>query len=267
MRFVKHRYRVMAGILVCLLLGGCYFFQFATQPMPSQRFEANQPATGLIVLMPGFGDGPRHYVKHGFVDTVRAANPAFDVVAVNAHFGYYRNFSVVDRLHEDIIEPLRERYDAIWLVGISMGGLGAAIYTMSYPDNVDGMILLAPFMGSEEVVEEVMSAGSLGRWTPPDLSTIEDDRDRRYYELWTFYQGYVTDPGRKPGLYLGFGDQDHLRGPNAFVAEVLKPEQSLVLSGGHKWRVWKPLFAELANRAITDENLAASADSEAGGEL
>ena len=253
--------------VACLALSGCYLLQSASQPMPSQRFEASQPASGLIVLMPGFGDGPQHYIEHGFVDTVRAANPAFDVIAVNAHFGYYRNYSVVDRLHEDIIEPLRSRYDAVWLVGISMGGFGAAAYAMSHPDNVDGMILLAPFMGSEEVVTEVMSAGTLAQWTPPDLAAIEDDRDRRFNELWVFFQNYVTDPARKPALYLGFGDQDHLRGPNAFVAEVLRPEQSLVLPGGHKWVVWKPLFEELANRALADKNMASSLDKAAGSNL
>ncbi len=259
MRIVKLRCGILKVSLVCLMLSGCYFLQPATQPMPAQRFEANQPATGLIVLMPGFGDGPQHYVEHGFVDAVHTVNPAFDVIAVNAHFGYYRNYSLVDRLHQDIIEPLRSRYDEIWLVGISMGGFGAAAYTMAHPDIIDGMILLAPFMGSAEVVEEVMSAGTLGQWIPPDLGSIEAGMDRRYYELWKFYQGYVKSPQRKPGLYLGFGDQDHLRGPNAFVAEVLKPEQSLVLAGGHKWVVWKPLFVELASRAIGDKNMAESA--------
>jgi pimeloyl-ACP methyl ester carboxylesterase len=257
MRYMNFRYRSLGIIFACLLLQGCYFMQSASKPMPAQRFEASAPVAGLLVLLPGFGDGPQQYLEYGFVETVRQTNPAFDVIAVNAHFGYYRNYSVVDRLHEDIIAPLRSRYDEIWLVGISMGGFGAAAYTMTNPEVVDGMILLAPFMGSSDVVEEVMAAGSLGQWVAPELTAIEDDKERRFYELWQFYQGYVETPERKPSLYLGFGDQDHLGGPNSFVADVLTAEHSLVLPGGHKWAVWQPLFAELAYRAIGNKKLAA----------
>ena len=242
-----------------LLLGGCYLLQSASEPIPAERFESAS-ASGLVVLLPGFGDGPKHYVDNGFVDAVRSANPAFDVVAVNAHFGYYRNYSVIERLHQDILAPARERYDEIWLVGISMGGFGAAAYGMTYPELVDGLILLAPYMGSPEVVEDVMASGELGRWIPPDLDSIDDDKERRFYELWLFYQQYVAAPGRKPRLYLGYGDRDHLREPNAFVAGVLAPERSLMLPGGHKWAVWQPLFTELVDRAIGRQGMAATAE-------
>ena len=257
MRLTNSRNRSLAIAIACLVLHGCYLLQSASAPIPVQRFEAATPAAGLIVLLPGFGDGPQQYVDYGFVETVRQANPAFDVIAANAHFGYYRNYSVVDRLHQDIIAPLHPRYDEIWLVGISMGGFGAAAYSMTYPDLVDGMILLAPFMGSAEVVEDVMAAGSLGQWVPPQLAAIEDDKERRFYELWRFFQGYVETPERKPRLYLGFGDRDHLGGPNSLVADVLSAEHSLILPGGHKWAVWQPLFAELTKRAIGNGKLVA----------
>ena len=249
-------FRFLAVAAAGLLLGGCYLLQSASEPIPAERFESNS-ASGLVVLLPGFGDGPQQYVDNGFVDAVRAANPAFDVIAVNAHFGYYRNYSVIERLHQDILAPASERYDEIWLVGISMGGFGAAAYGMTYPELVDGLILLAPYMGSPDVVGEVMASGDLGRWVPPDLSAIDDEKQRRFYELWQFYQRYVAAPGRKPRLYLGYGDRDHLRPPNEFVAGVLAPERSLMLSGGHKWVVWQPLFAELVGRAIGAPGLAA----------
>ncbi|CAD7837542.1 MAG: hypothetical protein [Olavius algarvensis Gamma 3 endosymbiont] len=257
MRSTGFRYRSLGFVCACLLLAGCYLTQSASKPMPAQYFPAVAPATAVIVLLPGFGDGPQHYLDYGFVKTVRQANPAFDVVAANAHFGYYRNYSVVERLHQDIIAPLQSRYDEIWLVGISMGGFGAAAYAMNNPDIVDGMILLAPFMGSADVVAEIDAAGGLARWAPPELSAIEDDRERRFYELWRFYQAYARAPERKPSLYLGFGNEDHLRGPNSIVANVLLPERSLVLDGGHKWLVWQPLFTELVQRAIGKPRLAA----------
>ena len=257
---LQNLYRAFSLVIVSLLLGGCYLMQSASEPMPAERFDSGGQSSSLIVFLPGFADGPQDYVENGFIEAVRDANPAFDVVAANAHFGYYRNYSVIQRLHEDIIGPVSEGYDQIWLVGISMGGFGAAAYSMTYPRIVDGMILLAPYMGSPEVVGEVMSNGDLASWQAPDLATIADPKERRFYELWQFYREYALSPGRKPSLYLGFGDADHLRGPNAFVAGVLPPERSLVLPGGHKWVVWQPLFTELVNRAIGNSTLADAGD-------
>jgi len=59
MRFLNFRYRSLGIIFTCLLLQGCYLIQSASKPMPAQRFEAAAPAAGLIVLLPGFGDGPQ----------------------------------------------------------------------------------------------------------------------------------------------------------------------------------------------------------------
>ena len=95
-------YRAFSLVIVSLLLGGCYLMQFASEPMPAERFDSGGQASGLIVFLPGFADGPQDYVENGFIEAVRDANPAFDVVAANAHFGYYRNYSVIQRLHEDI---------------------------------------------------------------------------------------------------------------------------------------------------------------------
>ena len=77
-------------------------------------------------------------------DRPREFDPRLDVIAADAHFGYYRARSVVDRLHEDLIAPVADRYERVWLVGISMGGFGSALYAMEHPDVVDGVIMLAP---------------------------------------------------------------------------------------------------------------------------
>ena len=49
-----------------------------------------------------------------------------DCVAVDATIGYYLDGSVANRLQREIIELARTLgYREIWLVGVSMGGLGA----------------------------------------------------------------------------------------------------------------------------------------------
>lgn len=244
--------RALLAIVFLLPSFGCYFTKSASIPMPAVRHSATSTsADGLIVLLPGFGDEPEDYEENGFVEMVRTANPRFDVIAPDAHFGYYRAFTVVDRLHQDVIGPaMKKGYRRLWLVGISMGGLGAASYAMEHEDLVEGIILLAPYMGDSEVIEEISKAGGLKKWSPPDLESVEDPEMRHYYELWSWYQAYAVHPESQPKLFIGFGDEDRLRHPNKLVAEVLPDDRSLVMHGGHKWKVWRPLFERLVRRAL-----------------
>lgn len=244
--------RATLALVLLLPSIGCYFTKSASVPMPAVHHGATSTAAdGLIVFLPGFGDGPDDYEENGFVKMVQAVSPRFDIIAADAHFGYYRAFSVVDRLHEDVIAPAAKKgYHRIWLVGISMGGLGAASYAMEHEDLIEGAILLAPYMGDSDVVEEVSEAGGLSKWSPPELDAIEDEETRHYYELWRWYKEYVEHPESQPKLFIGYGDEDRLRHPNELVASVLPKERSEVMEGGHKWRVWKPLFHKLIRRAL-----------------
>lgn len=208
-------------------------------------------ADTLVVLLPGLGDGPADYVANGFVDRIQAANPSCDVIAADAHIGYYRTRTFLPRLAADVIDPAADRYDSIWLVGISLGGFGSAIYAADHADTIDGLILLAPYMGDHGMIAQISDAGGLARWNPPaEIAAIEDDEQRKYHELWAFFRDYVTAPESQPDLYIGWGTDDSLDVPNGFVAEVLPPEHSATLPGGHRWTVWKPLFAELVERAF-----------------
>lgn len=239
---------------VGLFVLGCAAVRPPSDPMPAVFHTApEERGSGLIVFVPGFGDGPEDFARGGFVEQVRRANPGFDVIAADAHFGYYREgFIVVDRLHRDLIAPVADRYDQVWLVGISMGGLGAAAYAMEHPEVVDGLILLAPFLGSREVIEQVKQAGGLREWVPPaDIDSIEGDRRRKYFELWSWYKRYVTSPSAMPALYLGCGEEDRLTVPTRLVAEVLPEEHWAARPGGHRWSTWTPLFETLSGRALS----------------
>ncbi len=200
----------------------------------------------LIVFLPGFLDGPEHFVKYGFVEIARRFNPHADVLAADAHFAYYRTRSVITRLEEDVIGPAKAAgYEEIWLVGISMGGFGALIYAIAHPERITGVLALAPYLGEEDVIEEVMKAGGLKAWKGPPAAPVEDDTLRKSYELWGWLKGYAHQE-KRPRLLLGYGDQDKVRTPAALIREVLPKAQVQVRPGGHKWVVWKPLFERFA---------------------
>src|SRR5690625_6784033 len=72
------------------------------------------------------------FPNHGFVAT--GSELDIDMLAADAHFGYYRERTFVQRLHEDIILPARQQgYQHIWLLGLSMGGFGAVLYCNEHP--------------------------------------------------------------------------------------------------------------------------------------
>jgi pimeloyl-ACP methyl ester carboxylesterase len=243
----------VAGAFLLLMLSGCYVTQGARVPMPAEHHSAKTSAEGLIVFLPGFWDSPKKIEANGMIDIVRQIAPGFDVVVPNAHFAYYRKQNIVERLHTDVIQPIAHRYQQLWLVGVSMGGLGASSYAMKYPEDVDGVILLAPYMGDEELIDEIASAGGLKHWSAPDLLAIESNQQRHFYELWTWYQAIAEDPSKAPRLMLGFGEDDRLRRANRLLAAELPPEHVLSIPGGHKWKVWVPLFGSLLRRAVNDK--------------
>ena len=241
-------------VVLSCFASGCAFLREATVPMPALHFAAaSQPAEGLIVLLPGYADLPERYEQQGFVDMIRAAQPGFDVIAADAHYGYYRDRTLVERLHDDLIGPVLDRYERVWFVGISMGGFGAPIYAIDHPEKIEGMILLAPFMGYAEVIGEIKDAGGLAAWTPPDLASIEDEERRKFYEVWSWFRCYTTETEHRPRLFLGYGTEDDLEVPNGILAAELPPERVMTLPGGHKWTVWQPLFAELVHRAFAPD--------------
>jgi len=221
--------------------------------MPTVVYEAEAArADTLVVMLPGITDAPESFVDAGFVKHLQESWPTADVVIADAHFGYYRSRTFLPRFFADVVEPRASRYDQIWLVGVSLGGFGSLVFSEQHPDLIDGMILLAPFLGEGEVLAQIQAAGGLAAWDPPeDLASIEDDAQRKFTEVWAFLRRYTKSDERPqlPRLYLGWGEDDAMRASSALLAEVLPVEQAVELPGGHAWKVWRPLFDALLARS------------------
>src|SRR6476659_4794331 len=80
----------------------------------------------LFVFLPGRRDRASDFVRHEFVGLAQSRVRGLDCLTVDATLGYYLDGSVAERLQREIIEPARANgYREIWLMGVSMGGLGA----------------------------------------------------------------------------------------------------------------------------------------------
>ena len=219
------------------LLVACAALRPTRVPMEHQLFRtAEQPQPTLLVMLPGIRDTEQHFIKHGFVDAVQQHGLAVDVVAADAHLGYYRRQSLESRLIEDIIEPARARGTTrIVLFGTSLGGLGSLIMAKNHPDMVDGLILLAPYIGDDKVIDEIRDGGGPAAWRPGEIAANDFARD-----LWLWLRQADLPP-----TVVACGANDRLIETSRLLAELLPPESLVVEPGGHDWKTWRSLWRQL----------------------
>jgi pimeloyl-ACP methyl ester carboxylesterase len=184
----------------------------------------------LLIFLRGRGGSHEDYEKHGFIDDVRRRNLPYDMQAPNAHLGYYIGRSLVPRLKTDIIDPARAAgYEEIWLVGASMGGLGALLYCKLHPADVDGIFLISPFLGEPKVIDAIIEAGGLSAWEPGDF---DPDKDWQIM-LWDWLKTRSKVEWAGTPLYLGYGTEDDFAEAQNLLGAHLPPERVFTVPGGH----------------------------------
>lgn len=230
-----------ATLIFAGLPAGCSLIYPTTVPIPTVEHRTGGPgAKALLVMLPGRGDAPEDYVDSGFIEMLAGSGLAVDTIAVDAHFGYYYSRTLLTRLHEDVIEPARAAgYEQVWILGVSMGGLGALLYAQKHAEEIDGLILLAPFLGDDDLIEEIGAAGGLAGWTPP--TEIESGDYQR--SLWAWLKAYTTGAAGLPEIHLGFGLADDFAPACELLAAVLPPNRVHRVPGGHEWEPWRRIFA------------------------
>ena len=205
-------------------------------PIPSLAISGS---TGnertLFIMLPGRGDRASAFIDAGFDAAARARG--FDAVAMDAHLGYYLERSLIAQLHNEVVKPAREAgYRKVWFVGTSMGGLGSLLYASAHPDEVAGVILLAPYLGSGRSIRTVLSEGPLDRWNG-EAEGLEDYE----LEIWRWLKRATGDENPTP-VILGYGKSDRMAGGYEKLVDVVDFTAVYARDGGHKWTTWRPLW-------------------------
>jgi pimeloyl-ACP methyl ester carboxylesterase len=205
----------------------------------------------LVVLLPGRFDDADDFRKRRFPEIAREAGATFDLTAVDAHVGYYAGGRVAERLEDDVVLPARRAgYRRVWLAGISMGGLGALIYADRYPGGVDGIFLIAPYLGETEAARAVRAAGGLEAWTPPPVAREEMEFSER---IWAAAREVVEG---NTSVLLAFGTDDALAPQHEVLAAALPAERVDRFPGGHAWEPWLQAWRRFAASGIATSTAA-----------
>ncbi len=232
--------RYMAAIVLIAILSGCAIF--AKAPMEVLTYEnPNKEATHrqLIVFLRPLGGDHSSFEKEGLVADVWAHDLPFDVAAPNAHLGYYTLRNLIPRLKEDVIDPARARgCKKIWLVGVSMGGLGSMLYFKEHPEDIAGVYLISPYLGSQLFFAEMEAAGGVRQWKPPLLYNADIDWHRM---LWDWMKTTIADNPDKI-VYMGYGSNDPYKSGQQFLAELLPPGRVYITEGAHDMKTLKALW-------------------------
>lgn len=221
--------------VAALLVQGCVSAPPPTVPIRTIRIETpNSPSDTLVVMLPGVGDRAEQFIQTGFVG--EGIDREYDLLAVDGHLGYYLNGSIDERLREDVIEPAtRAGYRRIWLLGVSLGGFGSLLYAEEFSDDVEGIVLLAPYLGSRRLVRQIMRSGGLEEWSETSR------RGEPEFEVWRWLKE-MTGNGA-PELILAYGASDSLAPTYRPLLEVLPKGRIYTINGGHGWETWTELWS------------------------
>ncbi len=230
------------SLVVSLILAACTAFGTGEKRLKTVTYQtAKQPSDTLLVLLPGLYDRPGDFNRAHFMDSARAASVPADLMTVNASYAYYRSRTILSRLQTDVIGPARRAgYKQIWLVGISLGGLGALLYLKAHPQDLAGVVLMSPYLGEDKLIARIAASGSLTDWQPDPECSADS-----ICALWEWLREFSKHPpDQRTPVLLGYGDRDRFATAHRLLAEALGRKRTVTVAGGHDWQTWQQLWRQ-----------------------
>lgn len=228
------------------LVGACAPFMRAVEtPIPSRVYGDVAQAEEIFILLPGMHDRAGSFEERGFLTLAQEVLGGRDdaaFIAVDAHFGYYRERSIDRRLTEEVLGRFPGK--KVTLVGISLGGFGALITARRNPELFDRVVLIAPFLGAPEHIKRLgQGAGSAPR----------DDMEGEVFAVWRWLEQGAD--GIPTTLLYGRGDK--FRPAYDKLASAAPGIALHGIDGGHDWRTWNSLWADWLAGHVAEARAAA----------
>jgi pimeloyl-ACP methyl ester carboxylesterase len=200
----------------------------------------------LLIMLPGAGSEAGAFAEHGLIDAVHARGLAVDIVAVQPALDRYLEGDIASLLHRRVVEPARAQnnYTRVWLLGISLGGMAALLYASAHAAELEGLVLLAPFLGTRGTIAELARAGGLASWSPANSSATQPEQ-----RMLSWLQNFLKHRPASPKLYLGYGHNDRFAPGHRILAELLPEGDVVTAEGGHDWPTWRTLWQRVLETA------------------
>jgi pimeloyl-ACP methyl ester carboxylesterase len=201
--------------------------------------KAGTVAPVRMIWLPGAFQVAQDFLDAEFDAAVRKRHLAVDLQFVQVELEHVGDRRVIENLAREVVAPARAAgCRSIWLGGISLGGFFALDYAATQSGACEGLCLLAPYLGSRQLITEIAAAPSLDEWDAGPLA--ESDEERR---IWCFIRDRRSEHGSEARpLYLGYGSEDRFARGHALLAETLAPDMVDVAVGGHDWPTWHSLW-------------------------
>jgi pimeloyl-ACP methyl ester carboxylesterase len=186
-----------------------------------------------MIWLPGAYHSAQDFVNEGFARAVAQRRISLDLRFVDLEMQHLDDRDAFRRLRSEIVLPARDSGAAVWLAGISLGGLVALDYASAHAGELDGLCLLAPYLGNRMLINEIAAASGLSGWEPGEFA--ESDTERR---IWRYVKTRVDS---RP-LFLGYGKSDRFSAAHDMLAAALPADSVEVAAGGHQWDTWLRLW-------------------------
>jgi enterochelin esterase-like enzyme len=198
--------------------------------------QPGQQADTLLILLPGAYQQPEDFIDEGFVQAVRQRQLNIDLIMAELSFSQIADQSALPQIHDSLIQPaIAAGYQYIWLAGISIGAYVAMSYADHYPEELTGLLLLAPYPGNRMTTGEIAFAGGIKAWTPDAIPGEDTERGNWY---WLKTHAYSKDIE----VHLGYGEDDRFAESHLMIAQALPATRVDKVMGEHVWPVWQQLW-------------------------
>jgi pimeloyl-ACP methyl ester carboxylesterase len=194
---------------------------------------AGSPAGTRMIWIPGAYHDAQSFIDQGFAASAAVRHAPLDLCFVDLEMTHLQDANPLQKLRSEIILPARAAGQAVWLAGISLGGLLALDYASTQRGEIDGLCLLAPYLGNRMLVDEIAAGG-----------LADSDAEHR---IWR----YIKTPIDAVPVYLGYGRQDRFSKAHDLMAAALPAARVDAIEGGHDWGTWLKLWERFLDLHFT----------------
>lgn len=243
MNKLRHLFLILVAVSTVV---SCASFGNSELPLTTYKIPSGSKTQNLLVMFPGINSPGTDFIEHGFVQMFQQKYSNVDITLVDTRIAYISAGNIAERIHKEIILPaIREGYKNIWFVGVSLGGLSAITHNRDFAGNINGVVLIAPYLGAQYKIEDLLAH------EPPLVWSQQRDKSMdKTIRLWRYLISETQNQKNKMRLFLAYGDSDRFSDLHRFLASLLNENNVFIEKGGHNWTVWKKLWKTLLEEKV-----------------